>query len=72
MQDLYTLFSDIKSLESEQRLHECCRLQLAIRKGHLLLAIKSAVPNGQFATTFLKSMGVLPFSFGATKLGTVL
>lgn len=49
MQDLSTLLSDLKSLESEEQLLECSRLEMAIRKGHLLLAIKSAVPHGQFA-----------------------
>lgn len=49
MQDLSTILTDLKSLESEEQLLECSRLQLAIRKGHLLLSIKSLVAHGLFA-----------------------
>lgn len=56
MQDLTTLLSDLRLLESDEKLLECSRLQLAIRKGHLLLAIKSTVPHGQFANV-LKEHG---------------
>jgi len=71
MQDLTTLLSDLKSLESADPLLKCCQLQLAIRKGHLLFAINSAVPYGLF-DTILKRVGVLPFSLGSSNLGTAL
>ena len=43
MQDLSRLIANLKKLESEKSFLECNRLQLAMRKGELLLAIKEAV-----------------------------
>lgn len=56
MQDLKTLIANLKILESKELQLNCSRLQLAIYKGHLLLAIKAAVPHGKFACA-LKEYG---------------
>lgn len=47
MQDLTTLLSDLKSFMSDEQLIESRRLQLTIRKGHILIAIKASVSHGR-------------------------